>query len=123
MKNLQKQNFFKTFENAFTGIFLVIKKERNFQIEIFALFVNIFLIYYFELNAAETSIILIVCFVVLVAEMLNTALEKMADFVEPNFNSKIGIIKDIAAGAVLMAAIGAVIIGIIIYQHYIMEFF
>ena len=121
MKNLQKRNLLQTFANAFRGIFLVLKSERNFQIEIFALFINIFLIFYFELNAIEASILIIVCFAVLVAEIFNTSIEKMADFVEPKFDEKIGIIKDIAAAAVLLSAIGAVIVGAIIYRPYLFE--
>lgn len=121
MKNLQKRNLLQTFANAFRGIFLVLKAERNFQIEIFALFINIFLIFYFELNAIEASILILVCIAVLVAEIFNTSVEKMADFVEPKFDEKIRIIKDIAAAAVLLSAIGAVIVGAIIYRPYLFE--
>ncbi len=55
---------------------------------------------------------------VLGVEGLNTAVEKMADFVHPDFHQKIGFIKDIAAGAVFFAAITALTIGLIIYIPY-----
>lgn len=48
-------------------------------------------------------------------EGLNTAIEKIADFIHPNYHERIGFIKDIAAGAVLFAAFTAIIIGLIIY--------
>ncbi|MNE58282.1 Prokaryotic diacylglycerol kinase [compost metagenome] len=48
-------------------------------------------------------------------EGLNTAVEKIADFIHPNYHERIGFIKDIAAGAVFFAAITAIIIGLIIY--------
>ena len=48
-------------------------------------------------------------------EGINTAVEKIADFIHPNFHEKIGFIKDIAAGAVFFAALTAVAIGLIIY--------
>ena len=48
-------------------------------------------------------------------EGLNTAVEKIADFIHPNYHKRIGFIKDIAAGAVLFAAITAIAIGLIIY--------
>lgn len=67
----------------------------------------------------EALTILIVSFSVLVAELFNTSIEKMADFVEPNFNKEIGIIKDIAAGGVLAAAILSLIVGFIIYLPYL----
>jgi diacylglycerol kinase (ATP) len=52
---------------------------------------------------------------VLGIESLNTAVEKLADFVHPEFHNKIGFIKDIAAGAVLFAALAAIAIGLLIY--------
>ena len=52
---------------------------------------------------------------VLGIEGLNTAVEKMADFVQPEFDEKIGFIKDISAGAVMLVSIAASIIGLIIY--------
>ena len=52
---------------------------------------------------------------VLGVESLNTAIEKIADFIHPNYHEKIGFIKDIAAGAVLFAATTAIIIGLLIY--------
>jgi diacylglycerol kinase len=76
---------------------------------------------YFKKTTIESALILMLCFSVLALELINTAIEKMADFVEPNFNPKIGIIKDIAAGAVLMAAILSVVVGFIIYRAYILE--
>lgn len=83
--------------------------------------INIFLIFYFRLNNFETAIILMVCFAVLVAEIFNTVIEKFADFVEPNYNKEIGIIKDIAAGGVLATAILSLIVGLIIYLPYILK--
>ncbi|HET8855653.1 MAG TPA: diacylglycerol kinase family protein, partial [Salinimicrobium sp.] len=56
---------------------------------------------------------------IMTAEGLNTALEKIADFVHPDLHTKIGYIKDVAAGAVFFAAVIAVIIGVIIYFPYI----
>ncbi|MGG7035653.1 MAG: diacylglycerol kinase [Flavobacterium sp.] len=55
-------------------------------------------------------------------EGLNTAVEKIADFIHPDYHEKIGFIKDIAAGAVMFAAITAIVIGAIIYIPYLTEF-
>ena len=63
----------------------------------------------------EWMIQLTVIGLVLVAEALNTAIEKMADFIHPDFHDKIGTIKDIAAGSAGFAAIISIIIGCIIY--------
>ena len=64
---------------------------------------------------------LIIWALVLVAEASNTAVEKMADFVHPDYHEKIGFIKDIAAGAPAFAAIFALVISAIIYTPKILE--
>jgi diacylglycerol kinase (ATP) len=97
--------------------------ERNFQIEIFALPVNVFLIVFLHLNQTDAAIILLTCFVVLSAEIFNTAIEKICDFIHPEFDEKIGIIKDIAAGAVLILAISSLFIGVLVYWKYLNNFF
>jgi diacylglycerol kinase (ATP) len=96
----------------------MLKSERNFQLEVFALIINLFLIVYFKLNSTDVALILLVCFLVLIAETINTAIEKICDFVEPNFNKKIGLIKDIAAGAVILATLLSIIVGVLVYRKY-----
>ncbi|MFA7446149.1 MAG: diacylglycerol kinase family protein [Flavobacteriaceae bacterium] len=58
---------------------------------------------------------------VISVEGLNTAVEKIADFIHPDFHSKIGFIKDIAAGAVFFAAFTAIVVGLIIYVPYFLN--
>ena len=96
----------------------MLKSERNFQLEVFALIINLFLIVCFKLNSTDVALILLVCFLVLIAETINTAIEKICDFVEPNFNKKIGIIKDISAGAVILATLLSIIVGVLVYRKY-----
>ena len=96
----------------------MLKSERNFQLEVFALIINLFLIVYFKLNSTDVALILLVCFLVLIAETINTAIEKICDFLEPNFNKKIGLIKDIAAGAVILATLLSIIVGVLVYSKY-----
>lgn len=96
----------------------MLKSERNFQLEVFALIINLFLIVYFKLNSTDVALILLVCFLVLIAETINTAIEKICDFVEPNFNKKIGLIKDISAGAVILATLLSIIVGVLVYRKY-----
>ena len=96
----------------------MLKSERNFQLEVFALIINLFLIFYFKLNSTDVALILVVCFLVLIAETINTAIEKICDFVEPNFNKKIGLIKDISAGAVILATLLSIIVGVLVYSKY-----
>jgi len=94
------------------------KSERNFQIEVAALFVNIFLIFYLRLSAFDTVLVLAASLAVLAAETFNTAIEKLCDFIQPEFDKKIGFIKDISAGAVMMTVILSAVVGVFVYWKY-----
>ena len=119
---MQKPPIHKSFLNAFRGVFMMIKTERNFQIELLAFFVNLFLVFYFKLNYTDAALVLMASFVVLSAEIFNTAIEKICDIIQPDFDKRIGFIKDIAAGAVVLTAIAAVIVGILVYGKYVVRF-
>lgn len=71
--------------------------------------------FYFGISKTEWLFQTLAIGLVLSVEGLNTAIEKIADFIHPNYHERIGFIKDIAAGAVFMAAITAIAIGLIIY--------
>lgn len=116
---MRKPPFHKSLFNAINGIFLMLKSERNFQIEIFGLLVNLFLVVYLKVNAFDTALILGISFAVLSAEILNTCVEKICDIIQPDYDERIKIIKDMAAGAVILMAIGSVFVGILIYWKYL----
>lgn len=116
---MRKPPVHKSFLNAFRGVFLMLKSERNFQLEVLAFFINIILIFYFQLSNIDTILILIVSFGVLSAEIFNTAIEKICDFMQPEFDKRIGFIKDISAGAVILMAILSVVVGVLVYWKYI----
>lgn len=118
-KTMQKPPIHKSFLNAFRGVFMMIKTERNFQVELLAFLINLFFIFYFELSYTDAALVLITSFAVLSAEIFNTAIEKICDIIQPNFDKRIGFIKDIAAGAVMLTAIAAVIVGILVYGKYV----
>lgn len=71
--------------------------------------------FYFEITRTEWMFQTLAIGLVLAVEGLNTAVEKIADFIHPGFHERIGFIKDIAAGSVFFAALTAIIIGAIIY--------
>jgi diacylglycerol kinase (ATP) len=94
---------------------MLITTEKSIIVQvIIAIFMTI-VGFCMEISATEWLFQILAISIVLVAESLNTAIEKMADFVHPNYHPKIGFIKDIAAGAAFFAAIFAIIIGFIIY--------
>ncbi|HAO09323.1 MAG TPA: diacylglycerol kinase [Chryseobacterium sp.] len=119
---MRKPPLHKSLRNAFRGVFLMMKHERNFQLEFAAFLVNVFLIFYLKLSSTDTILILMVSLGVLTTEILNTAIEKICDFIHPDFDHKIGFIKDISAGAVVLMAILSVIVGIMVYWKYVSGF-
>ena len=116
---MKKPPFNKSLLYSIKGLFWMLKSERNFQLEVLALLINLFLIVYFKLNFTDATLIFIVCFLVLVTEIINTTIEKICDFLEPNFNEKIGLIKDLAAGSVITATLLSIIVGILVYTKYL----
>ncbi|MGE4514616.1 MAG: diacylglycerol kinase family protein, partial [Chryseobacterium sp.] len=78
-----------------------------------------FLIFYLKLTTIDAILIVIVCFGVLSAEIFNTAIEKLCDFIHPEFDKRIGFIKDISAGAVFLMTVLSIVVGILIYSKYI----
>ncbi len=118
---MRNKTFFHSLKNATKGLRYALAHERNLQIEISALLLNIILIFYFDLTALESALILIVCALVLGLELLNTAIEKLADVVQPSWNITIGQIKDIAAGATLVAALVSLIVGGLVYYPYVVQ--
>ena len=115
---MRKPSLQKSFLHALNGIFLMFS-ERNFKLECLAFGVNLILIFYLKLSNIDSILIVTVSFGVLVAEIFNTAIEKICDFIQPDFDPKIGFIKDISAGAVVLMAILSVIIGFVVYWKYI----
>lgn len=116
---MRKPPFYKSFLNSLNGVFWMLKSERNFQLEIFGLLLNVFLIVFLELNSTDTALILIVSFAVLSLEILNTAAEKICDIIQPEYDERIKIIKDAAAGAVVVMSFAAVCVGILVYWKYL----
>ena len=100
---------------ALKGMWLLITTEDSIKAQLFFGFIATCLGFYFDISMTEWMIQFIVIGMVLVAEALNTAIEKIADFIHPDFHEKIGFIKDIAAGAPAFAAFTSLIIAVIIY--------
>ncbi len=76
---------------------------------------------WFHITKAEMLAVLLCIALVISLEMINAAIEKLADFVEPARHESIGRIKDIAAGAVLWAAILSAVVGLIVFVPYVLE--
>ncbi len=105
-----------SFRFAFNGIKNLIKYEHNARIHLVSLICVIVFGIILKLDLAEWIAISIVSGLVILTELLNTAIEKLADFVESDWHEKIGIIKDYCAGAVLISAVISTIVGGLIFM-------
>lgn len=100
---------------AFKGAVKLITTEHSVMVQFSTAIILTIAGFYFGISATEWLFQTLAIGLVLSVEGLNTAVEKIADFIHPDYHQKIGFIKDIAAGAVFFAAITAIIIGSIIY--------
>ena len=115
--------FIKGFGYAFAGIRQMLLHERNFKVHVLALIVVISAGFYFHITTNEWLILILISALVLALETINSAIEKLCDLYTKETHPQIKLIKDIAAGAVLIAAIFAVIIALIIFKKYILTLF
>ena len=94
---------------------ILIKTEASIQLQLCIAIVVIIAGFYFDISKTEWFAQITMIGLVMSIEGINTAIEYIADFIHPDHHPKIGLIKDIAAGAVFIASISAVIIAGLIY--------
>jgi diacylglycerol kinase (ATP) len=105
----------KSMSFALKGAVKLITTEHSVMVQSSLAVLLIIAGFYFEIDRYEWMFQTLAIGLVLSIEGLNTAVEKMADFIHPHYHERIGFIKDIAAGAVFFAAMVAIAIGLIIY--------
>ncbi|WP_045473591.1 diacylglycerol kinase [Winogradskyella sp. PG-2] len=108
-------NRLKSVSYAFKGMLILIKTEASIKIQIFIAIIVTITGFYFDISKTEWMVQFAMIGLVMSIEGLNTAVEYIADFIHPEYHKKIGLIKDVAAGAVFIASVVAVIIAGIIY--------
>ncbi|MFV5695474.1 diacylglycerol kinase family protein [Flavobacterium sp. LB3P122] len=116
----QKDNTFftgrlKSVTYAFKGAVKLITTEHSIMVQFSLGILMTIAGFYFGITATQWLFQTMAIGLVMSIEGLNTAVEKIADFIHPNYHERIGFIKDIAAGAVFFAALTAIAIGLIIY--------
>lgn len=105
----------KSFQYAFHGIYLLIRFEHNAWIHSFIALCVLIAGVTVKLSATEWIALILTIGMVLAAEAVNSSIEALSDLVSPGYNEAIKRTKDLAAGAVLILAIAAAIIGLIIF--------
>lgn len=103
------QRLLTSFGNAFRGIGVALRSEPNARVHAVATLAVIAAGAWFRCSAGEWAVLAIATGAVWTAELLNTAIEKSMDLLHPTYHPLVKNIKDIAAGAVLIAAIAAVV--------------
>lgn len=121
-RNVKNRNFIESFKNAIEGIISGIREEKNLKIHLVIACLVIALAIYFRISKIEWLILFITIFLVVFAEMINTAIESVSDAISKEYNILIKKAKDVAAGAVLIVTINAMVIGIIIFGERITNF-
>lgn len=106
---------FKSFTYAMEGVRSFFRTQHNAWIHVVAAMAAVAAGWWYQLNSNEWCWIIIAIVLVFVTEMTNTAIEFLSDFVSPAIHPQIKKVKDISAAAVLFAAVGAVIIGCIVF--------
>ena len=104
-----------SFKYAFTGIKTSFKTEQNMKIHILIMILVILAGIILKIDALDWIILIIMISLVISAELFNTTIETVVDMITKEKNEKAKIAKDVAAGAVLVLAIGSAIIGLIIF--------
>lgn len=108
---------------AWNGIVQVMKREKNMRIHCVMALFAVLVGFIFQISRLEWITITIVIVLVFALEMMNSVCEQIIDYVRPEISMEAKIIKDMAAGAVLVAAIGSIIIGSLIFIPKIFAFF
>ena len=104
-----------SFGYAFKGLAYATKSQLNFRIHLFAALLAIALGFALKISTSEWLWICLCIAIVLLTELTNTGIETLTDLVSPGYNEKAGHVKDICAGAVVVAALFALITGLIIF--------
>lgn len=113
------QTLAKSLSYAFRGLSKVAAEEVNFRIQLALAVLVAFLAWVFGMTGLEKAILTLAITLVLVLELLNSALERVVDILKPRIHHYVEEIKDIAAAAVLVAALNAIVVGACVFWPYV----
>ena len=112
---IRVSRLFKSFDYAVKGLVKTFREEQNLQIQTLASLAVLSLGVYFKITRPEWLVLILVICLVLVAEISNSAVERITDVLKPRINSYVKEIKDIMAAAVLLSSLAAIIVGVMIF--------
>lgn len=117
LKTLRQHHI--SFKNAFAGLLWAVKTQPNFRVHLVLSTIAVSLGAYFHITREEFLVIIFTILLGLSGEMINTALESMTDLITKEWRQEAKIAKDVAAGMMLLIAMGAVVIAYSIFSPYI----
>src|SRR5260221_12757240 len=120
---IHHRKLIESFGYAFAGVAHAFKENQNIRIHFYVAILVTIASIYFKVSPFEMGILGIVILLVIASEMINTAIEEMVDLITTEHRQEAKIAKDVAAGMVLVTAMGSVIIGILIFTPYIVKLF
>ena len=124
MSRFKAQGFNNTFKNARKGLNLALKSEINIRVHVIVATLVIFFAFILKFSAVEFCLLLFVIALVIVTEMLNTAIEFGLDSIYHNrYSRMVGMAKDISAGAVMFATFISIFVGVILFGSKILALF
>lgn len=116
---MPKESFFvnrvKSVGFALRGVFRLFRTERSIQIQLGIALLVTLAGFYYQISPVEWALQCLCIGLVMGTEGVNTAIEKLADYVQPEYDEKIGRLKDISAGAVLWVSMITVVVGLLVY--------
>lgn len=118
---LSLRRLFKSFHYASRGIMIAWKYEQSFRIQIAVALVVLVLIFWLRLPLWQAIALLLLIILVLTLELVNSIFERFVDVFKPRIHPMVEEIKDLMAGAVLIASLGALIVGLLIFVPYFLR--
>jgi len=114
------RKFLRSFYYALRGIWKAVEEERNLKVQLLMLVVVVIAGFYYRITDQEWMFVIFSSGLVISLELINSSLERVVDLISKEFNVLAGKAKDIAAGAVLIASVASLIVGILIFKKYIL---
>lgn len=115
--------FTQSIRHAWSGLVFVFRSERNFRIQVLVGSIVLLAALLLRVERVDAVMLSALVTLVLVLECLNTVIEQLIDFMKPRLHLQAKIVKDVVAGAVLLASVGAALAGLLIFLPYLRSIF
>lgn len=113
----------RSFRYAFRGVSHVFREEQSFRTQIVVALIVLILALFFHVKIWEAVALILVIIMVLVLELINSIFERIVDVLKPRMHPYVEAIKDMMSATVLLASLGAAIVGILIFYPYLAKIF